>query len=132
MRFLFFRTRPPSLAIVLILSLVFGLSVSAARADTIHLKDGRAVHGVVDLANSDEARVRIRTSSGPLTIPRLKIERIEQQANMSRADPSRPMISSMSATIWIVWIGTRNLLPPSCLPRLSPRPERFISRLCTA
>lgn len=56
--------------------LVF-LSGGPARAETIFLKNGRKVEGVVEFDNSDDQRIVVRTARGTIPIPRSNIDRIE-------------------------------------------------------
>ena len=50
----------------------------------------------------------------------------ETSLDMSQAAPNNRLINSMSAITWIAWIGTRSLPLPNCLPKLWPRPARYI------
>lgn len=69
-----------------VLSLVVAFGAPAqSYADTIYLKNGRTVEGVVDRARSDDTRVFIRTPSGTIPVPRANIERVEIREN---ADPN--------------------------------------------
>ena len=65
----------PRLARVLVLVLLAVLLAPAARADVLHLKDGRRIEGTVTLDTAE--KVQIETRLGRLEFPRAEVERIE-------------------------------------------------------
>ena len=67
---------------------MFLLSVSTTFADTIILKGGRKLIGIIDPISSDDEQVTIRTTVGTLRVPRSKIQTIEQQENISYTESS--------------------------------------------
>ncbi len=62
---------------------VLWLLAAAVRADTIYLKDGKTVSGIIDPKKSDQNQVIINSSAGTFRIPRNKVDRIESRQNIS-------------------------------------------------
>jgi len=62
----------------------FILSAAALSADTLHLKNGDKIVGIIDQKLSDDQRVAISTTKGMMKVARQKIEHIEMREN---ADP---------------------------------------------
>lgn len=73
-----------------------GLIVSApgAWADTIHLKDGRTLVGIIDEVGSTENRIAIRTSAGLIQVPAHNVDRIERQEASSFAETSADLAAA--------------------------------------
>lgn len=59
------------------------LFASRLHADTIYLKNGSTISGIVDKAASDPTRVIIKTTNGTIPVHRSKIDRIESRENMT-------------------------------------------------
>ena len=63
-------------------------SVECRAADTLLLKNGRELVGIIQSNEPGKKYVVIQTAMGVLKVPRTKIERVEQQENISYTEDS--------------------------------------------
>lgn len=65
-------------------------------ADTIHLKGGKTLQGIVDASQSgkDKDSIWVRTNTGMMKVARSKIERIETRENMTPEEKKGDLLAS--------------------------------------